>query len=50
MPINWATGFPVLGYEMVEAINIFWLPESNYESEDLQMNSKLWVISGEDSF
>lgn len=33
---------------MGEAINIFWLPESNYESEDLQMNSKPWVISGEE--
>lgn len=45
---HWATGFPVLGYEMGEAINIVWLPESNYESEDLQMNSKPWVISGEE--
>lgn len=47
---HWATGFSVLGYKMGEAINIFWLLESNYESEDLQMHSKPWVISGEEFF
>lgn len=33
---------------MGAAINIFRLPESNCESEDMQMNSRQWVISGEE--
>lgn len=45
---HWALRFPVLGYEMGAAINIFWLLESNCESEDMQMNSRQWVISGEE--